>query len=434
LKETTIKSIMESNDPLSSEAIQFLLDYKEEDIHVDYKECFNKDEEKHWLGLTSDAMAFANTYGGFIVYGVKDKGFDIVGMDQTANDALTDTNLLLQKLNRYVLPHFAHIRTKSFVAANGIISVIYVPESKGKTHIYVKDVSYKFPSGITKPIIWAGMIFIRRSATNHIADPEDLEFIVNKRIEFYKDSILSKITKVIEAPPDHQVLIFGPDSKKGEGETFSISDSPDAIPVKGMSFTIVPRSDVEEVAGWISLSKRDLSFAPSNERLWKFYTKRKEIKLNRDQLIEIVRFSILEELPVFYWLNSLSRDDIKTTLLKIFNGTKKVPIKTNMLSISSFLGKTFYNKILKKMDSDKGRIGFRMKSYPSSPFACFHPDIIESQKKGGSKFNENEFRKKQEIELDRISISIAEKSGGVYEKMVAKAIDCYLYARTDKYK
>ena len=236
MKETTIKSILGSDDPLSPESIQFLLNYKEEDIYLDFKESFNKDDEKHWIGLTSDAMAFANTYGGFIIYGVKDEVFELVGIDQTAKDVLTDTNLLLQKLNRYVSPHFSNIRTKCYKTEKGSIVAIFVPESKGKTHIYIKDVNYKLSNESNKKIISTGMVFIRRSASNHIVDPEDLEFIINKRIDYYKDSILSKIKKVVEAPQDHQVLIFDPISKNGEGKTFTISDSPDAIPVKGMSF------------------------------------------------------------------------------------------------------------------------------------------------------------------------------------------------------
>ena len=433
-EEINIKTIIASDDPLSSDAINFLLCYKEEDIYVDYKETFNKDDEKHWVGITSDAMAFANTLGGFIVFGVRDKDFEVVGIEEAAKAALTDTNQLLQKLNRYVSPHFSHIRSKSYQADNGTIVVIYIPESKGKTHIYVKNVSYKYPSGTTKTIISEGMIFIRRSATNHVVKPEDLEFIINKRIEYYKDSILSKISKIIEAPAEHQVLIFDPDSKKGDENTFAISASPDAIPVKGMSFTIVPSSDVEEIAGWVSLSKRDLSFLPSKERLWHFYAKRKDLKLNREQIFEMMKFSLLLESPVFYWLNSISQDDIKNILVKVFDSTKKLSIKSDVLNISSFLGKTFYNRVFKKLGHYKDRIDPRMKRYPESPFICFHSDIIEYQKGPKAKSNEGEFKTKLETKLNRIAMAFAEESGGVMEKMEAVAIDCYLYARTDKYQ
>lgn len=97
-EEINIKTIIEADDPLSSDAINFLLGYKEEDIYVDYKETFNKDDEKHWLGITSDAMAFANTLGGFIVFGVRDKDFEVVDIEEAAKAALTDTNQLLQNV------------------------------------------------------------------------------------------------------------------------------------------------------------------------------------------------------------------------------------------------------------------------------------------------------------------------------------------------
>jgi hypothetical protein len=147
-----------------------------------------------------------------------------------------------------------------------------------------------------------------------------------------------------------------------------------------------------------------------------------------------MKFSLLLELPVFYWLNSISQDDIKNILVKVFDGTKKLSIKSDILNISSFLGKTFYNRVFKKLGHYKDRIDPRMKRYPESPFICFYSDIIEYQKGPKAKSNEGEFRTKLETKLDRISVAFAEESGGVMEKMEAVAIDCYLYARTDKYQ
>ena len=107
-----IKSFLDSNDPLCDEAIDSLLKHKEEDLYIDYKESFLPKNEKEWLGLTADAMAFANTLGGFIVFGVTDEIFSLVGIEEDALKALSNTNLVLQKLNRYIRPPFAHIRTK----------------------------------------------------------------------------------------------------------------------------------------------------------------------------------------------------------------------------------------------------------------------------------------------------------------------------------
>ena len=162
----TIRSFLNSDDPLSSEAIQKLINHKEEDLYVDYKECFDHRDEKHWVGITTDVMAFANTMGGYIVFGIRDSSFSIIGLPELVASGLANTNMIMQKLNRYVLPPFSMVRTKSHKTESGdIIVIMYIPESKGKTHIFIKDVNYKYPSGETKKLIHAGMIFIRRSAT-----------------------------------------------------------------------------------------------------------------------------------------------------------------------------------------------------------------------------------------------------------------------------
>ena len=69
----TPHDILSMDDPLTQENAEILCDYKEEDEYVDYKSQFKSGSEKDWLEITKDIMAFANTYGGFLVYGVEDQ-------------------------------------------------------------------------------------------------------------------------------------------------------------------------------------------------------------------------------------------------------------------------------------------------------------------------------------------------------------------------
>jgi hypothetical protein len=429
----SIKDILTSNDPLSEDALKILIGHKEEDHYVDYKEFFDDKDEKHWLGITIDAVAFANTMGGFIVFGIKDSDFSVTGLLDHSIRVLTDTNQILQKFNRYVSPHFMSIRTKEYTTIAGKVVIMYVPESKGKTHIFIKDVNYKFPSGTQKKLINAGSIFIRRSATNQVLMPEDLEFIIDRRIEHFRESILSKISKVIESPPDHSVLVFDPNSSIEDDNKFSITDSDSAIPIKGMSFTIAPSTDFEECCGWISLSKRDPTFLPSHERLWYLYLIRESLPLNNHQLLELTRFSPLLEHPVFYWIKDLNADDIKRKLTLVFDETRKIYIKFDCIRISSFLGRTIFTKLLKKLGTDIKRIDQKCKKFPKDPFDLFYKQMIESRKEAPKKHRENKFRTKLEFELSQNVKIFSEGAGGAIEKMNAIAIDCYLYARTDKY-
>jgi len=420
----SIRTYLDSKDPLCEDAIISLIGYREEDIFVDFKESFDPTEEKQWHGITSDCMAFANTMGGYIVFGVRDGDFSVIGLSVPAMKALVDTNMVMQKLNRYVSPPFSMLRTKSYQTEEGhTIVVMYIPDSKGKTHVFVKDVSYKYPSGETKKLFHAGMIFIRRSATNHIMGPDDLEFVINRRIEYYKDSILDKIAKIVQAPADHQMLIFDPEAKGHNDKSYYISDSPDAVPVKGMSFTVSPSTDTEEICGWISMSGRDPSFRPTNDRIWHMYFVRDELILTAEQKLKMVRFSFFGENPVFYWLRSLSAQQIKPVLSGIFKQTRNLRVREEVLKVSAFLGKTFFTTHLRGGGEERSRLRQNLREFPKDP--------VENYCGTMGALDDDKVRNKEKLNL--LVSNLSDGRGGVIEKLRAKALDCRLYARSNKY-
>jgi len=75
----SIQDIFSLDDPLTQESANFLANYKEEDELVDYKLTF-ENTEKEWLELTKDISAFANTYGGVLLYGIKNSSKEIIGL------------------------------------------------------------------------------------------------------------------------------------------------------------------------------------------------------------------------------------------------------------------------------------------------------------------------------------------------------------------
>lgn len=431
-----IKDIINSKDPLSKSAIDLLLKYREEDLFVDYKENFDLRSQKEWLGITIDAVAFANTHGGYIVFGIEDSTFKLKGIEENTVRGLSDTNLILQKFNRYIYPPFSRIRAKKIVRDAKRFVIIFIPETIDKTHIVVKEASFRFPSGEMKTILREGNVYVRRSGGNQTLDPGALEFIINKRIDHYRNSILNKIARVVEAPPDHELIVFDPETKQTkEKKAFVISDAPDAIPVKGMSFTVAPQTDEQEIAGWIALSRKDKEFIPRREAIWRMYAKRSDLKLSRKQEGELARFALCNNVPSFYWLRELDSEVVKKVLIEALRTCVSIDEKVNIIHTAAFLGREFHKKLLRMTGKESSRLGPRSLKIPSSgPSEYFSPHLVTNIRETDYKESRGSFEEFLDSKLTEIAIEMSRGNRDYFELLRSKVFDCFLYARTDKYQ
>ena len=99
--------------------------------------------------MSKDVSAFANTYGGYLVFGVSD-GTQLVGLDHDVDLFLKDTDKFMAKLNRHLEPALNKVRTKSFRFENNKIVVCYIPQSLNVTHVVKKDGTFSLPNGDKK--------------------------------------------------------------------------------------------------------------------------------------------------------------------------------------------------------------------------------------------------------------------------------------------
>lgn len=433
MAEASIQEYLSSSDPLSDVAIDFLLNHREENRVVDYKEAFNTKDEIEWLNITKDVLAFANTEGGYLVFGVKDGSYEMLNLDEEDYKFLNDVNKVQQKLNKYISPLFKNLRTKGFKRKGNKAIILYIPESLGRTHIVIKDGFIKFPNGAEKFILRVGMIFIRKSGGNQIIDPDDFEWLINRRIDRYKESLLGKIARVVEAPPEHEVLVY--DTKNSEIDTnnqkiFRITSSPDSIPVKGLSFTIPPTTDEQLVSSWIALHQKDSKFIPRLDEIYRLYGKRIELTLNDEQCLWLAIFSLANGLTGFFWLSFLDKDNVYHALDSAF----KISTFQNrwvILDVSAFLGKTVYKRILKKFPGDQyERLDKKQLNYtPDLPASLFSPALAKGYIPKSTK-KEEEMRTVLEEELTKVATALATDNSYmvVKDSSTLLAIDCYLYS------
>jgi hypothetical protein len=434
----TVVGCISSEDPLDESAICLVVDHAEEDSYVDYKQTFGYKEDHHWLEITKDVMAFANTRGGYLVFGVSDGKFEIVGLDEDVEVVLLDVNQVQMKLNRSLDPEICRLRAKKTERNGKSIVVWFIPGSLGSTHVFKKDGHFVFPSGKTKTVFNKGTLYVRRSGANHLADARDLDSIFERRQDDYREQLLDRIAKVVEAPVDQHVLLVSAEESDAKTQKFVIDDAPDSIAIRGMSFSVTPSTPVQEVAGWIAMSKGAESVLPPKDVLWKWYRGRAEIKLTEDQCIAVATFSILQDVPCFFWLQTCSAQKIRDMVLDLVTRRPGVRHLGASVSVAMFIGKRFLASILKRLGDRVERLDSKNMSIPAGgPRALFNPDMVDVQRKAKTNKGETDaaFRKRIAKEIDTIIDGKKKKSiePPVMDRVRAKSFDCFLYARDDRY-
>jgi hypothetical protein len=432
----SISELLKSDDPLSREAIEFLLGYREEDTLIDYKETFRYEQEKEWRGITKDVMAFANTHGGYLVFGVRDVSFEVVGLDPLVTTTLANTNQVLQKINCFIEPEITGLRAKIAELGGKQVVVFFVPPSVRCTHVFSKDGKFRYPGGDEQVAFRKGTLYVRRSAGNHLADSRDLDELFNRRLDYFRESLLEKITKVVDAPQESNILIVSQDGSTESGKKIVFSDSPDAILVQGLSFSTAPKTDEEAIAGWIAMFSANSNEIPSFSTLWKWYENRKNLNLSESYRIGIAKFCLLMGVPVFYWIQGVKADDIKQMILDVASLRPQITHIGYIVNVCCFLGKSFHRLLMSRLKEYQNRLDRKVKTYPKAGSRpLISPILVDSQRRF---FNgtEEEFRVHLEAELDRVVSDILHSEDDlpdVMEQVKAQAYDCYLYAQDDRY-
>jgi hypothetical protein len=427
---TSITELIESDDPLTKKIVSELIAYREEDDRLDYKQTIDISSDKQWYGITKDISAFANTFGGYLLFGI-DNNANIVGVARDVADIIKDASKIQQKINRTLEPHISNIRSKEYRYGSNVVIAVFIPQSRGVTHLISKQAKYEQPSGDTKIALNAGTFYVRRSAANHLGDSRDFDAVVERRIDSFRDSLIEKVARVVKSPENSDVFILSKDPDDKSDGRFIIEDSPDSIPVKGMSFTVPPEGYEQEISAWSVIYRDKPSLRPPSDEVWRWYSNRNKIQIKKSYKLTLFKFSLWDNAPAFYWIQGLKARDIKETLLEAIRRRPTGSDSKQMLVVAAFLGEPFYKNAIKAFGSYKDRLAPSMKSFPrKSPRESF--GVFAKSKNQTLK----QLRAEKMKDLNAIANKTVEdeKEPGASRRWTAQNIDCFLYAQDDKYK
>ena len=340
----SVLDYLESNDPLSEVACNYLLDYNEEDARVDYKESFNHTIEKSWIDLAVDVASFANTYGGYLVFGVTDKTYEKRGLNESPYNQLSDVKKVLDKISRGVQPKFSDVRTKGRIVDGKRFVFICVPITMNRIHVFEQKMSFR-PEG-KDPIILVrqGAIYIRKTGSNQILTSDGFEEIMQRRIQRFKNKIMDGLARVVSSEIDQEVVIVTPENAENGSKTFTVTDSSDGIKIRGAKLIVTPESPEDKVSAWIAINKSDNNDYPTEQAIMGLYAVRAEVNLSEDQKIYVAIFSLVKGLPSFYWLQGLKKNVARAAVEDAFSRSGAVE-QLFILNVAGFYGKAFYERL-----------------------------------------------------------------------------------------
>lgn len=425
----SLQEFLATSDPLSEDAIDAVLDGREENAFVDYKLEFANDE-REWLEVTKDVLSFANTQGGYLAFGIKNGTYERVGLEEASVKLLSEPNNLMQKFNKWVDPPLTALRVRAVERNGKTFVVVLVPASLDQTHVVARDGIYNYPSSTPKTVLRQGTFYVRCSGANHLADSRDLDAVIDRRIQRFRSKLLQNIARVVESPAGSEVVVVrGEEGAPGSPKKFVIEDAPDAIAVKGMTFSVTPETAEQEVSAWIAINRGNPNEVPTAGTVWKWYEARKRLQLTSRQKAQVALFCLLRGVPAFYWLQECSGDEIREVLGDALRRRGEAESMSDTLAISAFLGKRFYRAQVTKLGSLTTQLG-KMREFPKGgPRDYFERSL--SLKRVGGKVD----RAQMERDLDSIAKSAGEEWNGCparVDQWNAKRIDCFLYAQ-DQY-
>lgn len=433
MSPTPIRELMRGLDPLANEVLSALLSHAEEDLLVDYKSAVDHNREKAWLDLTVDAVSFANTDGGYIVFGVENGTWRRIGLSESDACEIDDPPKVMDRLNRHIDPGLLSVRCRRHVS-DGMTHVIwYVPESRGGTHIIRHDAMLKHLSGKEIPFyLRKGTIYVRRSG-GHVAieDAAAFENLIEKRLRDYKTELFSKIARVVEAPAAHKVVMLTEVERSDGKPGYMISDSSDPAIETGRIFsTSTPTTDVEVLDVWISLKAAMPEFLPPRPALWQFYLKREQLSLSETQRLELARFSMITGLPSFFWLQGIAPSKSEQILENAVVSAKDSSAVDLILRMAALIGEGTYGGVARKAGARALYSTAAIKQILKGHSRSLYGGTLIANLQGD--MNDTEFRSWLRPKLDESASSLHESPHDAMELRRAREFDCYLYFQVEE--
>jgi predicted HTH transcriptional regulator len=203
-RRKTLRALFPNLSDQELEAVYRAESAAKEPKYLDLKSAFDPDSTVEWAEVINDIVAFANTGGGVIVFGVNDDGstanFDTSRIDtldaaDITNKREAHTGFQFADFEVVKIEHHGNQRAALLIGSTDVPIVFTRPGA---------DVNVK---GKQRPAFAKGTVYFRHGAKSEPATRDDLSAWIARTIEEARSNWVKGIRKVVESPPGHAITV-----------------------------------------------------------------------------------------------------------------------------------------------------------------------------------------------------------------------------------
>ena len=173
---------------------------------LDFKREFDVGSNEAWCELIKDIVAFANSGGGVVVFGAENDGAaSNIDCSQVLGSDIAD---ITNKIFKYTGHQFAEVEVVQVErAGTGTKLPAMVIAPSDVPMIFVKPGTYDIGDGKQKTAFGQGTLYFRHGGKSEPGNRADLARWRDQELARHRRSLLRGMRKVVEAPPDHSVVV-----------------------------------------------------------------------------------------------------------------------------------------------------------------------------------------------------------------------------------
>lgn len=189
---------------------------------LDFKREYSPEKKAaFWAETVKDIVAFANTKGGVIVFGVDDTGVPS-GMD--CSDLFNlDQASLVDQIRKYTDVNHSGLSVVKVARGNEFYPCILI-QSANVPLVFTKVGTYETEPGKQKTAFSVGTIYVRHGSKSEVCTRADIQFWIERELSRVRHQWLGNIRKVVEAEPGSTVVVLNASSSPTAGNVRLTND------------------------------------------------------------------------------------------------------------------------------------------------------------------------------------------------------------------